>query len=75
MPQDNVESCPHCDGIGEVRKLDAVHPRTPAEVIREQPRNAIYGGCCNRFADHRSCSCLAQAHRDYPNWDTDMKDR
>lgn len=35
--------------------------RTVEQVIHAQTHLAIYGGCCERFADHSPCDCLQRA--------------
>lgn len=34
--------------------------RTRSEVLAAR-QNAVGGGCCNRFADYKSCTCLDEA--------------
>lgn len=44
--------------------------RTKSEVLAAR-RNAVAGGCCNRFADQQGCECLAEAADDvrgYPDF-------
>lgn len=38
-----------------------VEGRTIAEVVHDQRNRAIYGGCCERFADNMGCDCLSRA--------------
>jgi hypothetical protein len=51
---DNAEILNHC------RKVQV--GRTIAEVLAAK-KNAIHGGCCNKFADNSGCGCLETAMR------------
>jgi len=36
--------------------------RTPEDVLRQR-KNAVGGGCCERFADQQGCDCLSEAEK------------
>lgn len=36
--------------------------RTVAEVEHAQDKRAVFGWCCERFAENSGCNCLADAH-------------
>ncbi len=38
--------------------------RTKSEVMRLRTEMAVFGGCCDRFADHSGCNCLEEADMD-----------
>lgn len=42
-------------------KWEATEPTV--EQVLEKRKSAVSGGCCNRFADQMSCTCLEDAQR------------
>jgi hypothetical protein len=70
---------PHPDGARaraeRVNESVPMRRRTKSEVRRLQTEGAVYGGCCNRFADMSGCDCLATAAEDSPYMTLEEYDR
>lgn len=53
--------CRSCvEAKGKLAKLKKMGERTKADVLAER-KNAVGGGCCERFANNQACDCLEKA--------------
>lgn len=61
------EYCHHCSPPKRGHAIHDGHPlnRTRSQVLAER-KNAVMGGCCERFANQQGCECLERARPDQP---------
>lgn len=48
-------------GVSAAEQVKEYNKRRTKELVLEQRKNAVFGGCCYRFADNQACNCLEEA--------------